>query len=227
MPLSILPAPCTLSALVQFGHPAAQYIQKAWICLRFGIWHLDSAWWESGFKDTKPMDKPYKQTTNQSWIVIIHELVQVRSGEELTNLDYVLFTTYFVGLQRKWDFWGDGGDNRNFLPLWPCGLAWRIPGDLCDMDVLRIHPSVGIGGILPLVFRASAFHLCFVFFFLFSVSARHRYTNASCLAASVRKQRCCFFGGLRFGLRNIGCSRPTNRWSWLRSPQYKGAVYLW
>eukprot|EP00434_Breviolum_minutum_P037007 symbB.v1.2.032799.t1/scaffold3984.1/size46886/2 len=48
MPLSILPAPCTLSALVQFGHPAAQYIQK------------------------------------------------VRSGEELTNLDYVLFTTYFV-----------------------------------------------------------------------------------------------------------------------------------
>eukprot|EP00438_Fugacium_kawagutii_P021760 Skav204655 [mRNA] locus=scaffold949:138536:141006:- [translate_table: standard] len=48
MPLSILPAPSTLSALVQFGHPAAQYIRK------------------------------------------------VRSGEELTNLDYVLFTTYLV-----------------------------------------------------------------------------------------------------------------------------------
>ena len=34
-------------------------------------------------------------------------------------------------------------------------------GDLCDLDVLRIHPSVGIGGILPLVFRASALHQSF------------------------------------------------------------------
>ncbi|CAK9039725.1 unnamed protein product [Durusdinium trenchii] len=48
MPISVLPAPCTISALVQFGHPAAQYIRK------------------------------------------------VRSGEVLTNIDYVLFTTYFV-----------------------------------------------------------------------------------------------------------------------------------
>ena len=28
-------------------------------------------------------------------------LAEVRSGEELTNLDYVLFTTYFVGLSER------------------------------------------------------------------------------------------------------------------------------
>ena len=109
----------------------------------------------------------------------------------------------------------------------PCGSADKNPGDLCDMDVLRIHPSLGIGGILPLVFRASAFHLCFVFcvvVFFFGQTSLYKCLR---LTASVRKQRCCFFGGLRFGLRNIGCSRPTNRQSWLRSPQYKGAVYLW
>ncbi|CAE7290652.1 unnamed protein product [Symbiodinium pilosum] len=48
MPVSVLPAPCTFSALLQFGHPAAQYFRK------------------------------------------------VQGGGVLSDLDYVLFTTYFV-----------------------------------------------------------------------------------------------------------------------------------
>ena len=39
-----------------------------------------------------------KQSTPFFYPSYFADVAEVRSGEELTNLDYVLFTTYFVGL---------------------------------------------------------------------------------------------------------------------------------
>mmetsp|Transcript_62086 Transcript_62086/g.116106 ORF Transcript_62086/g.116106 Transcript_62086/m.116106 type:complete len:152 (+) Transcript_62086:79-534(+) len=63
MPLSVLPAPCTISVLLQFGHPAVQYFRK------------------------------------------------VRVGDSFSDVDYVLFTTYFV-ICAVWMF-------LESLLLWP------------------------------------------------------------------------------------------------------------
>lgn len=179
MPLSILPAPCTLSALVQFGHPAAQYIQKAWICLRFRIWHLDSTWWESGFKDTKPMDKPYKQTKNQAWIVIIHEKHAGQKWWGTHESGLCLIHHLFCWAPKemgflRWQRWQPKLPPRNLVEA-PTRIQvicaiWMFLESILLWALVEYCPLF----LEPRLFISAS---CFVLLFFFS--ARHRYTNAS------------------------------------------------